>query len=125
MRLQHCSIAHGDHGDGRCAWDGARLPPGRRRWCSEACAQRWRENHVWSAARPAALERAAGCELCHDPEDLEVHHDPPVGERGYGHGCQHHQENLHVLCVPHHREADMARRHAARGEAVQLSLIAA
>lgn len=66
------------------------------------------------------------CQVCGDSEDLEVHHDPPVKPRGgYGHGCQHHQDRLTVLCVAHHIEADAARRSAEKGEPVQLSLLAA
>lgn len=76
-------------------------------------------------ARARALELQPRCEICGDAELLEVHHDPPVGEHGYGHGCQHHQDKLHVLCAAHHTEADKARRHAEKGEPMQLSLIAA
>ncbi len=126
MELQHCSVAYGDRHDGRCAWDGSPLPPLRRRWCSTLCERAWQANHVWTAARLAALARADGrCEVCGDPEDPEVHHDPAVKERGgYGHGCQHHQDKLTVLCSPHHVEADKARR-AEPGHATQLTLIAA
>lgn len=83
----------------------------------------WRENHVWKHARKAALARARGrCEVCGDSEDLEVHHEVPVGEAGYRTGCQHHQENLHVRCPEHHRELDRARR-APAGTATQLELL--
>lgn len=71
----------------------------------------WQENHVWSFARAAALARdEERCTICGDPEDLEVHHDPPVGKRGYGMGCQHHQDKLHTLCVTHHLEAHAVLR---------------
>lgn len=62
--------------------------------------------------------------ICRDPEDPEVHHKVPVGKRGYLPGCIHHLDNLETLCHAHHVEADMARRHAAKGEPVQLSLVA-
>lgn len=126
MELQHCRLAHGDHADGRCAWCGEQLPPLRRRWCRDACELAWKVNHVWASARVEALVRAGGrCAVCKDPEDLEVHHDPPVKARGgYGMGCQHHQDRLTVLCVAHHREADAARR-AKPGTVTQLSLIRA
>lgn len=125
VELQHCVLAHGDLADGRCAWCGGLLPPRRSRWCSDACSRAWAANHVWSIARRAALYRAGErCEVCGDPEDLEVHHDPPVGRRGYGQGCQHHQANLHVLCLLHHREAEAALR-AQPGTVTQLRLVAA
>jgi hypothetical protein len=74
-----------------------------------------------------ALVRAGGrCAVCGDTEDLEVHHDPPVerSRAGYGHGCQHHQDKLRVLCVAHHAEAHRLLR-AEPGTVTQLRLIAA
>lgn len=113
MELRYCSLAHGDHHDGLCAWCGSLLPPLRRRWCSDACSVAWRDNHVWSFARAAALSRDDGrCRVCADPEDLEVHHDPPVGRRGYGQGCQHHLAKLRTLCSLHHLEAHDVLRSA-------------
>jgi len=86
--------------------------------------EQWRQNHVWSVARETALARARRrCEVC-GSLDVEVHHDPPVGSRGYGQGCQHHQDRLHVRCPAHHRELDRALR-AAPGTPTQLTLIAA
>lgn len=127
VELTRCRVAHGDRRDGRCAWCGAVRPKGRRRWCSDACSYAWRDNHYWPYARAAALDRDHGvCTTCGDPEDPEVHHLVPVRERGgYGAGCQHHQDNLVTLCHAHHVEADAARRRAAKGEATQLSLLAA
>lgn len=85
----------------------------------------WKVNHVWSDARLARLllDRSA-CQIC-GRTDVEVHHLVPVGPDGYGPGCQHHQDNLQTLCVDHHRQADTARRHVAKGKPVQLRLIAA
>lgn len=69
----------------------------------------WRQEHVWSVARQAALARAGwqceshGCEITDWDDTLEVHHVEPVErEHGYRNGCQHHQENLRVLCRLHH-----------------------
>lgn len=126
VELQHCTLAHGDHADGRCAWCGEALPPLRRRWCRDACELAWKVNHVWKCARVEALVRHPRCVICGDIEDLEVHHDPPVKAKGgYGHGCQHHQDKLTVLCHDHHVEADAARRRADAGEPTQLSLLTA
>jgi hypothetical protein len=122
MRLSRCLLAHGDHDDGRCSWCGIALTARRRRWCSEACSRAWSENHFWSAARAAALRRNDGrCEICGDPEEPEVHHDPPVGDRGYSAGCQHHQDRLAVLCPTHHRAAHAGMR-LGPGETLQPAL---
>lgn len=128
MQLQHCSLAHGDHADGLCAWDGQPLPPLRRRWCSDACEYAWRANHVWAVARTAALRRDGHrCTVCRDGEELEVHHDPPAPRRRsgtYAHGCHHHQSRLVTLCWLHHQEAHAIMR-AEPGKVIQLSLLAA
>lgn len=121
--MKGCDNSYGDNDQGRCTQCGEALPPLRRRWCSEHCERIWQANHVWPIARAAALARTGGtCELCRDPEDVEVHHDPPVGKHGYGHGCSHHQEKLHPLCVDHHHEAHRALR-AKPGTVIQLSLV--
>lgn len=120
LRLARCPLAHGDRSDGRCAWCGAPLPPRASRWCSRSCRHAFRINHVWAEARAhRLLADGERCAVCGDPEDLQVHHDPPVARPGgYGHGCQHHQEKLITLCRAHHME-----RH--REGDVQLSLLAA
>lgn len=127
MQLSRCRVAHGDRGDGLCAWCGEPRPKGRRRWCSDECSYLWRDHHWWAYAREAALARDGwACVLCGDTEDLEVHHLVPVkASGGYGPGCQHHQGNLQTLCHAHHVEADAARRAAAKGQPTQLSLLAA
>ena len=125
MESVRCGAAPRE-GDGGCAWCGEVLPPRRRRYCSEGCSEAWRANHYWPAARAAALLRDDyRCVVCHDPEDVEVHHKVPVGRRGYSSGCHHHLELLEVLCPPHHAEADAARRRAESGRPMQLSLLAA
>lgn len=114
-----CPLAHGDRRDRRCAWCGRPLPPGRRRWCSDACGVDHATNHVWAVARQAALDAAGyACARCPTPVPLlapEVHHVQPVTHRGgYRPGCQHHQANLVVLCHAHHVEEDGFRRRAER-----------
>jgi hypothetical protein len=41
----------------RCRWCDKPLPRRRTRWCSTDCADAYRAEHVWSTARPAALDR--------------------------------------------------------------------
>lgn len=108
----------------RCPVCDGSLPSLRSSFCSTACELSWRINHLWDSARDAALLRTGGtCEVCSSPDGVEVHHDPPVGRRGYGQGCQHHQANLRPLCHAHHREAHRALRALPRP--TQLALIAA
>jgi hypothetical protein len=124
MDLGPCRLAYGDRDATRCAWCGDPIPAGRRRWCSERCSRGYTVNHYWPAARAFALaDQHHRCAICGDPEDLEVHHDPPVARRrGYGNGCQHHQDRLLVLCSYHHHERHKALR-ARPGTTTQLSLL--
>jgi len=83
----------------------------------------WSINHYWHAARAYALTRSPRCEICGDPEDLEVHHRTPVGgDRSAG--CRHHHDRLVVLCAVHHAEHTRAER-ARPGTVTQLSLLSA
>lgn len=102
---------------GSCAWCGSPLPPRRRRYCSDPCAYSWADNHVWSAAKQAARERAGyRCERCDArPTVLAVHHRVEVDvQHGYENGCQHHQAGLEVLCEPCHRSEHGFRREVDR-----------
>lgn len=102
-RVAACSLAYGPNDDRRCWWCGDRVPAGRYEWCSQGCEATWEDAHVWPRARRAAIRRAAHrCRWC-PSRDVEVHHDPPVGDLGYGPGCQHHPDYLAVLCPDHHR----------------------
>lgn len=126
MGVLVCPTAYGANPLGLCLWCGAPRPDGRDRWCSDLCADTFRQNHVWRSARAAALTRAARrCRACGSRTGLQVHHIDPVGSHGYAAGCCHHQENLIVLCDYHHREADEARRRAGRGWPNQLSILTA
>jgi len=53
---------------------------------------------------------------------LHAHHLEPVGEAGYGPGCQHHPENLRVLCQACHA---MAHERLRAKPGTQLRLLAA
>lgn len=84
-----------------------------------ACSQEhpdYRINHVWSVAKLAALAaaewRCAECGASDVDAELNVHHVEPVARDGHGYddGCQHHQSNLEVLCVLHHRMRHRALR---------------
>lgn len=105
--LAACTLAYGPNTDRACWWCGGPVPGGRMEWCSQACERAFEEAHVWSRARAAALARAAhrcAAAACKVRHDVEVHHRTPVGPRGYGVGCQHHGDNLLVLCGAHHDE---------------------
>jgi hypothetical protein len=106
-----------------CAWCGTRVPAGRK-CCSPACDAAWLANHVWPDARRYAL--ATGryvCALCGISAwetTLDVHHREPVPPVvGYKPGCQHHQENLLVLCRSCHESEHRAAR-AAIGEQLRM-----
>lgn len=106
---------------GGCRACGAPLPDGARSWCSRGCRDWYRRNHYWEAARQARLAADGwACVVCLAEDSsvaLHVHHLDPVGELGYGAGCQHHQDGLVTLCRQHHGE-----RHGTRPR--QLSLVA-
>lgn len=50
-----------------------------------------------------------------------MHHRTPVGQRGYTPGCQHHGDNLAVLCETHHHEQ---HRHMRPGRQMPLFIAA-
>jgi hypothetical protein len=125
MRTDLCALAFGPNDEGRCEWDGRPLPVRHRKWCSDECSRAYSRNHFWSTARPHAVRLADGrCDVCGSDEDIEVHHVRPVSPTGgYGAGCQHHQDNLLVLCALHHVEAHAALR-APAGTPLQMRLVA-
>lgn len=112
-----CDLAP-DWNPGTCAWCQGELPPRRKRFCSDLCGARWYENHRWTQARLAALERAGyRCERCGEAplDGLEVHHRIEVGAEGYGTlSCLHHQANLEVLDSRCHREEHAFRHEVDR-----------
>lgn len=117
--LAHCPLAFGPNDLRRCVWCGRMLLPSQTIWCSPACKAEARRQHVWAAARQAALSAAHG--RCHCGRlAVSVHHDPPVFPGEYGAGCQHHADRIRPLCAEHHREQDQAIR---AGKPVQLTLL--
>ena len=88
----------------------------------------YRINHHWQVAKLAALAAAEwACVECGATDadvELNVHHSVPVARDGTGYddGCQHHQTNLEVLCVVHHRMRHRAMRAKVN---TQLALFAA
>lgn len=129
MEILHCEIAYGDNPDARCAWCGARVPRGRRRWCSPSCSHAFAINHSWASARLAKL--AAAAYACEDPfcsvteatGHVEVHHlrAPVGGRRRYAMGCHNHQDRLIVLCGGHH--LNETRWERGKGRPIQLELV--
>lgn len=83
---------------------------------------------MWTQARVAALA-ASGyqCEECGALDwdmPIDVHHRVPVEPVvGYRSGCQHHAENLEVLCRVHHLGVHAALR-AKPGEQLRLVAVA-
>lgn len=101
-----CTLARWAGGRRRCRWCNTPFRAPRRRWCSDACSEEWRRQHVWTYAREAARERDKGCVECRsDPADRpgprEVDHvEPCRGVRTAS--CAHHLTNLRTLCQHHH-----------------------
>jgi 5-methylcytosine-specific restriction endonuclease McrA len=84
--------------DGVCDRCLAPLVGRRVRWCSDACADWFRDNHRYTNARWRVRERDGACVRCGSAYDLEVDHI--VAAKGQ-HGvisCIHHQDNLRALC---------------------------
>src|SRR5262245_29689612 len=112
---------------GVCGQCGGRAPVGLRT-CGSECSREWADLHVWSSARVWALARGEYCcEQCGALDwdtIIEVHHIVPVEPVvGYRHGCQHHPDNLAVLCRVHHL-AEHAALRAKPGTQLGLVLVA-
>lgn len=93
----------------RCRWCNEPFRYPRQRWCSDACIDTWRANHVWAFAQPAAKGRDRNrCQDCltdpaERPGTTEVDHlEPCRGTRTAS--CLHHQQNLRTRCQHHHAE---------------------
>lgn len=92
--------------------------PGTHDKVGKSCRANYAATHFWDEARREALRRAGGrCSRCGEEakselpyEGLEVHHGVPRNGGGYGPGCQHHQDNLVVLCHQGHLEVTAEQR---------------
>jgi 5-methylcytosine-specific restriction endonuclease McrA len=94
-----------------CDWCGRGLTKRQKRWCSKHCNAQWSGNHVWSAAREAALRRDGNrCVRCGCKNDLEVNHKTPRRGRGYDTGCWNHLDNLESLCRKCHQKTTNAQK---------------
>jgi 5-methylcytosine-specific restriction endonuclease McrA len=85
-----------EHADGWARWKAEN--PGR----SSGYGSQWRR------ARAAALDRAGHrCQVCGETQGLEVHH---VDGRSPLDPGANAMTNLQVLCLRHHRRAEVERR---------------
>jgi hypothetical protein len=101
-----------------CYMCGGELPERRWYWCSDACVQRWTENHEWGAASAAAVRRdRKRCRRCGSTDNLEVNHRRPRVGRGYHQGCHHHLKLLETLCHDCHVDETNAQAERRRGAA--------
>lgn len=114
---------------GRCKQCNSSLPGSpkpRKNWCSGECLALYRRNHRYFLARQEAMKRARGkcgcsrlpgeqrhskCAHCGDceivvkgrNEQLEANHIiPRIGDRT-SFSCNHHTDNLSILCSSCHR----------------------
>lgn len=97
-----------------CEECGDVLGRGRRKYCSDECADKGYRKRAWRhwwAARQLALERVGGkCERC-GAEGQEVHHIVPLPPDEPRHNTQWNgQHNLEVLCQPCHEKAHIELR---------------
>lgn len=93
-----------------CLWCGGALPKGRRKYCSNECADLFFIHNIaplwWNNARRIALSKANNtCERCGRIGQLEVHHIIPldIGEARHN-SPKNKRENLQVLCRPCHEK---------------------
>ena len=100
-----CFASNWVPGSGVCGACGERLT-GQKKWfCSEPCAKRWRLNHWYTLARPAAKKRDGhACVKCGAVKRLEVNHKIPfAGADRHKASCLNHADNLETLCKPCHK----------------------
>lgn len=100
----------------------ATLPPRRRRWCSDECADAYFREHRFSWSRVQALKRDGyRCTACRVSQDepfarglvYEVDH---IEAANGSHGklsCAHHLDNLRTLCRPCHVKRTAEQRRSA------------
>ena len=103
-----------------CDWCGKQLVGRQARWCGALCVAKYRNNHLWTYARKAALRRDRfRCVRCGRHNDLEVNHKVPLGSVSWFDGdrgresCLHHLDGLETLC--HDCHVVETRRQRAKG----------
>lgn len=94
-----------------CLWCNGELPKGRRKYCSDECANEYFERTIaplwWNNAKSMALKKAGNkCENCGSTEKLEVHHIVSLEPWELRHNSlKNRQDNLKVLCRDCHERA--------------------
>lgn len=112
QEIEACSLLAGPV-PGGCDNCGSPLTGRRTRWCTTECRRWFERNHMWSAARTAAVKRDGDrCVLCGCKNGLEVNHITPRRGRGYGTGCHNHLDNLETLCHDCHVRVTKRQRRA-------------
>lgn len=93
---------------GICWWCGGELPPRRRRYCCNDCANEYWRHFNWWDASAWAREREKCCRDCGSPpplpawldgiHSLDVHHIIPLNGQRRDWNILNLPENLVVLC---------------------------
>lgn len=85
----------------------------RTAYCSGECDRLFSQDHFWGPAGNQARRRARHtCERegCGERSGLEVNHIVPLVGQYRATTCLNHQDNLEVLCRPHHVEVTNRQR---------------
>lgn len=98
--------------DGKtCDWCGKKLPPRRKRWCSDKHYRLYWNNHNYRHARKAVRRRDKyKCIRCGSKSSLEVNHIIPCKQNHKRVGCWHHMDNLELLCSDCHKDETNKQR---------------
>lgn len=101
-----CALSEWRGDDSRCRWCDSPLY-GRKSFCTLECKRQAVENHAWATAKSRVRLRDRRCVRCGSRNRLEVHHREPCrGHRAFS--CNHHLENLTLLCDLCHHEQHAA-----------------
>jgi 5-methylcytosine-specific restriction endonuclease McrA len=127
MRIA-CTLSAWVGEPGRCQWCNKDLSGQSRRkvWCSNECAKNFECNHIWGIARHRARRRAKyQCvrpNCTNDQTELEVNHIIPLVGIGYGPSCFHHEDNIEVLCKPHHQIETNRQREERKADKLLIAI---
>ncbi len=98
-----------------CFWCGK---PCSKRYCSDACRDRYYASFYYPVAREMCIDRyrapsgslfCADCRVCGKRSDMEVHHVTPVNGAPYVWSVLNQQANLDLLCSSCHEERTRKR----------------